>query len=413
MKWKSIAAIAAVIMGTAGLSGCGAQSGGDEVEVLTGIAADTAQYAALESAVDAFEAENQGTKIRLVPRSGSFEEDIKVRLAARNTPDIINTHGWSRDRYSAFLRPLSDQPWAGELSPALKPAMVNDQGEFFALPIDVAISGIVYSTAALEKAGIDPQAIKTWGDFEAAATAVKAAGITPIAVSGKDNWTAGNLSDWAAPGYYAEADLTKLKDGAFDAGRYASMLTRLAEWRAKGFYNPDYSSATASDVTRLIATGEAAFSFQGNAVAPSAIAMNPQIKLGYIPVPSEVGAPYLIGGESVALGMAKGGPHEAEALSFLKFLAKPDVLGPLAESIGNAPGLTGAKPALGIMQHSYDTWVTAAEVPVVPFFDRVYLPSGMWAPMVSASDAMITGQSSPADAAAQMKTSFNSLFKQD
>lgn len=409
-------AVATIALTTLGITGCAGNSGGGggggELEVLTGIPADTPQYTAMEEAAAEFEAANSDVTVRLVPRSGTFEEDLKVRLASRDVPDVFNTHGWSRDRYSQFLQPLSDQPWASNLSPALEAAMTDDAGEFYALPIDVSVAGLVYNVPALEAAGVDPASITSWETFDTAAAAVKSAGIVPIAASGKDNWTAGNVADWIVPGYFDDTQVAALQDGEFDSAAYAGMLERLAGWSADGFYNPDYTSATFADVTRLIATGEAAFFFQTNAVVPPAQTLNPDLELGFIPVPSEVGSPYLIGGESVAFGASKTGDMQEQAVKFLDFLAQPDVLGPLATSQGNASGLTDATSELGIMQASYDTYVTEAQTPLVPYFDRVYLPGGMWNTMVTTTDSMITGQSTPEDAAAQMATSFETLFSQ-
>ncbi|WP_166786492.1 ABC transporter substrate-binding protein [Cryobacterium sp. TMT2-15-1] len=416
MKWtKMSAAVATVAITIAGLTACSGAEGNEaaEIEVLTGSAVGSAQHSALESAADAFEKDNPGVKIRLVPGGGSFEGDLKVRLAANNAPDVFNTHGWSLDRYSPFLVPLSDESWASDFNPVLDAAMRDEAGKFYALPIDVAVSGIVYSVPALEKAGVDASTITTWDAFEQAADAVLAAGIVPIAVSGKDNWTAGNLSDWAAPGYYSEKDLTDLQDGKFDTGVYAGMLERQAGWSSAGYFNKDYSSATGDDVNRLIATGEAAFAFQGNGLAQNATVLNPDVQLGFFPVPSEVSDPYLVGGESMAYGVSKTGEHKEIALDFLAYLAQPSVLGPIAESIGNGPGLVNAESSLGIMQSSYNKYVTEAATTVVPFFDRVHLPNGMWNSMVIASDAIITGQSSSGDAATQMKTAFDSVYGQD
>lgn len=411
---KSVA-VATIAVAAMGMAGCAGQSGdgGTTLEVLTGVPADTAQFTALEEAAAGFEKANPGITVDLVPSSASYEQDLKVRLASRDVPTIFNTHGWSLDRYSQFLLPLTDQDWATSVNPALDAAMRDDAGDIYALPLDVAVAGLVYNVSALEAAGIDPASLTTWEAFDEAAAAAKAAGIVPIVASAKDSWTAGNIADWMAPGYFDEAQLTAMQDGDFDAAAYGEMLTRVSEWSTAGYFNPDYTSATLTDVLRSMATGEGAFYFQTNAVVPSALTLNPDVELGFVPVPSEVGSPYLIGGESVAFGVSKTDDMQDEALKFLEYLAQPEQLAALATTLGNAAGLTDADADLGVMQSSYDTYVTAAQTPLVPYFDRVYLPGGMWDTMVTTTDSMITGQGTPDQAASQMATSFDTLFAQD
>ena len=52
------------------------------------------------------------------------------------------------------------------------------------------------------------------------------------------------------------------------------------------------------------------------------------------------------------------------------------------------------------------------DVPLVPYFDRVYLPNGMWNTMVTTTDSVITGQTSGEKAVQQMGSDFSSLAAQ-
>lgn len=405
--------LAAAIAVCTTLTACGAgASDATTIEVQTGMADGSAQYTALEEITARYEEANEGIEIRLVPSTASYEQDLRVRLAARDVPDVFNTHGWSRDRYSEFLAPLTDQPWTGDVSPTLDVAMRNADGDIFALPLTAGVSGIVYNADVLEAAGVDPAAITTWDDFTEASKKVVASGKVAIAAAAKDNWTAGNIADWVAPGLYEEAGLAALTEGEFVPAQYEPVLTIVRQWSDAGFFNPDYTSATSNDVSQYLARGDAAFAFQSNSLAQSVTTIAPDAKLGFIPVPSATGTPYLVGGEDYAFGVSKASTKADAAKAYLTYLAAPENLTVLAASMGNAAGLTTATSQLGIMQPSYDTYVTDEAVTVVPFFDRIYLPNGIWNTMVTTTDAMINRQSSPAEAAGQMKTSFDSLFGQ-
>lgn len=401
------------------LTGCGgagdaASSGGDgTIEVQTGLSVDSKLMATMKEVADSFQKANPDIKLNLVPSSTTYEKDIKVRLASGNVPDIWWTHGWSRDRYSKFLMPLQQEPWAQNFNPALTAAMKDKDGAFFALPIDTDIAGIIYNADVLEAAGFKPEDIKTWDDFDKAAAAIKAKGVTPIAVSGKSNGWAGNLADWIAPGTFTDADLEQMKAGTFVADKYKTVLDLVAKWRDQGYINPDYASAAAADAEQSLAQGKAAFIFRQNASANNALQYNPGAHLGFMPIPSVLGGPkYLVGGEMNAYGISKTTKYAAEAKKFLAFLAEPENESKLAKSAGSAPGLTHATSDMGALQGSYDQWMKQNKTTLVPYFDRVYLPNGMWNTMVTTTDSVITNQASVDAALGQIQNDFKSLYGQ-
>lgn len=155
---KGIAAVAACAMTVTGLAACGSSSASGEkkLDFITGMATGSVHLKTLQSITDAFEKENPGVKINLIPSSQDFTQDIKVRLAARNAPDLWNTHGWSRDRYADFLEPLQNRSWAGKMKDLTKEAFMEDDGTFYALPLDIQVTGVLYNKDVLDKVGVDP-----------------------------------------------------------------------------------------------------------------------------------------------------------------------------------------------------------------------------------------------------------------
>lgn len=81
---KGIAAVAACAMTVTGLAACGSSSASGEkkLDFITGMATGSVHLKTLQSITDAFEKENPGVKINLIPSSQDFTQDIKVRLAA-------------------------------------------------------------------------------------------------------------------------------------------------------------------------------------------------------------------------------------------------------------------------------------------------------------------------------------------
>jgi raffinose/stachyose/melibiose transport system substrate-binding protein len=412
--WKAAAALTAIGLVLTGCSagGSGGSGGAAKLEFQTGLATSDPILKTLTTMTKKFESTHKDVSINLVPMTNTYEADMKVRLASGDIPDIWATHGWSLLRYSEFLEPLNKRSWAKNFNSALAPAMKNKDGKFFALPADTDVAGIVYNKKVLADAGIDAARLTTWGEFSAAAAKLKAAGITPISASGKDSWFAGNIADFIASGAFSKAELAGLLKGDFASSGYTKVLDLVRDWQKQGYFNADFSSATADDLARSLAQGKTAFIFVQNYIVASALGFVPDAELGYFPIPGVTGDPYLVGGEGHAYGVSKTSKHKEQALEYIDFLAAPGNLGKLAGAIGGIPGLTNATSDLGVLKSSYEKFVKSGTFRLEPYFDRVYLPNGMWDTMVTTTSGAVTGQSGVADAVGQVKKQFGTLYGQ-
>ena len=394
------------------LAGCSTDDG-VTLEFQTSQAVDSPTYLALETITEAFEDAHPGIHVDLEPGGDDYESQMKVRLAAGDPPDLWSTHGWSLLRYSSFLAPLNDEPWAKDFNPILDPVMTNSDGEFFALPVAAAASGLIVNETVLDEVGVDPDTLTSWDAIAEAAEEVKAAGIVPFELAGSKDGSAGNVIDWLAPGAFTADEFEGFTDGQFPQAAYERLLGELEAWRSDGWVNVDYSSATFDDMARALAEGKTAFALSSNYLISSAWQYDPDADLSFQPVPSLLGGEsYLLGGEGTAFGAAASGDHLQEAKQYLAFLAQPENMTALAQSVGSPPGLLGVPVDLGALTPAYDEFVATGDVPLEPFFDRVYLPNGMWETVVSTADGVVAGVSTPADGAARMATDFDTLYQQ-
>ncbi|KQO63560.1 ABC transporter substrate-binding protein [Curtobacterium sp. Leaf261] len=412
---RIVAITAAAIAVAATLTSCsasGSASGTTTLEFQTAQSADSPLLAALTTATKQFEKKNPSIKVDLKTGGNDYESQIKVRLAANNPPDLWATHGWSLDRYSSFLAPLQDESWAKHFNKVLDPAMKNDEGQFFALPVDTAVSGLIVNETVLQKAGVTADSITDWDSFMTASDKVAKSGATPLTLAGSKDGSAGNVVDWLAPGAFSDAQLASFGKGDFQKPAYQKILDVLEQFRTKGWINPDYSSATGDDMAKALAENRAAFALSSNSLIAQAQEYAPDADLQFVPVPALNGSkPYLIGGENTAFGAAAKGAHLTEAKKYLAFLATPAVDAKLAESTGSLPGLTNVTADLGSLAPSYEQWVTPNDVPLRPYFDRVSLPNGMWNTVVTTADSVVAGQSSPSASTSKVASDFSTLYK--
>lgn len=369
----------------------------------------------LQVAVDAFMAEYPNIKIELIPGSADYEAVMKAKMAADDLPDLWTTHGWSVLRYSEYLTDLSDQPWIGDLHPAIQPVVTSKTAEVFVLPVDVDVAGVAYNKDVVAAAGVDVTTIKTWDDLFAAMDAVKATGVTPIHIGGKDNWTIGNFFDWVAPSIFVTDENNyrgdELQAGTFSTETWNLAAGLMAKLEEGEYTNVDILTSGYSDSARALAEGSAAFEFYGNYVIAEAHTFNAEANLGFIPVPAyyEGDEPTLISGERTAVGVWKDTEHPEEAKLFLEYLARPEVMAPLASANGIPAGLITATSDTGDLADSYEMW---KDVEAFPYFDRAFLPGGMWETMCSTGSGLLAGEMSIEDASEQMLKDFDKLYNQ-
>lgn len=355
-----------------------------------------------------------GVDVEFSAPGGSYEELMKTKMSANELPDLFTTHGWSVMRYSEYLEPLTGQPFVTNISEQIKPIITNADGDTLVLPVDMDIAGMVYNADVLEAAGVNVDDIKTWSDFSEACAAIRANGVDPIHMGGKDDWTIGQYGDWVAPSYFItnESDNQReaLKSGTFDTATWEKVAGMMDEWVKAGYFNADALTADYNSDMAAMAEGNTAFCFYGNAFIVDARTINPDANLGMMPIPSasEDDEPSLIAGERLAVGVWKDSTQKEAALELLNWLAQPETVARLATAGGNPAGLTNATSDIGDIQTYVDKY---ANIRTFPYFDREYLPSGMW-DVMCATGADILEQKSDAvvNAAKVMEQNFNDKF---
>lgn len=371
------------------------------------------QAEALQKAVNDFSAQT-GYEVEFSAPGKSYEELMKTKMSSNTLPDLFTTHGWSVARYSEYLEPVNDMEFASRISDQMKPVITDKDGKMYVLPIDADIAGMIYNEDVLAAAGVNVDDIKTWDDFTAAAQKIKDSGKEVITIGGKDVWTIGQFFDWVAPSFYVTDEANnkreELKNGKLDTAIWEQVAGLMDQWTKAGYFNKDILTADYNGDMKALANGEAAFAFYGNSSIVDAKAVNPDAKLGMMPIPSvnETDEPSLIAGERIAVGIWKDSKQKDAATELLNYLATPEVAVAISDAAGNPSGLNDVTGNLGDIQKYYDKYVN---IRTFPYFDREYLPSGMWDVMCATGAEILAGKSgSVANAAKVMEQNFNDKF---
>ena len=90
-------------------------------------------------------------------------------------------------------------------------------------------------------------------------------------------------------------------------------------------------------------------------------------------------------------------------------MAQPKVLSYLATATGMVEGLSNAKSDTGELAKFYQKY---KDVRPTPYFDRVYLPSGMWDSLNVTVSGVLSKQMSVSKANSTLQNDYNKLYNQ-
>lgn len=397
---------------TQGSQAAGAELSG-ELEIVTN--ADEQTFNAVNGVFEKFMEENPGVKISYTTQGSDYEQLMKARMASNDLPDIFATHGWSVARYSEYLRPLNDQPWFGTVEEAFKRNIENADGQIFVLPLNMDQGGLMYNKTLLAELGIEIP--KTWDEFMAACQLAKDKGYTGVFIAGKDSRQPANLMDIAATTFLASCEdkgyTDQLADGSFDWNNWTPVSQLLMDLKAKGYLNVDCVTCDPVDAAPRMAENNILFLMSSSPdLIGQAQEINPEAQYGMAPIPAlnDSYEPAFCGGEREAYGIWKDTENEALCLALLDYLAKPENVKIVCEASGKRPAIQNVSPDLGSVAEDYATY---ADTAIYPFFDRVYLPNGMWSTMKTIGSALIGEEMTVEESVQTMQADYETLREQN
>ena len=320
--------------------------------------------------IDEFEAENPD--IRVVQNQVADSETlIRTLLVKDRTPDIItlNANGnFGKLAEAGVFYDFSDEPVLQTINPGVQDILADlgtYEGEVNSLGYVNNANGIIYNRAIFAEQGLEVP--ETWDELIALCQTLRERGITPFATSLAENWTA--MPSWNGIGaYYAQ-------DGFFDEMRAegdavgpdapvsfeADFPEAMAKQAELFQYSQDgYRGASYDDSTSLFAQGGAAMMLQGIWALSPVKAVNPDIDAAIFPypVPEDPADRMLVSGVDVTVTMARETPHKEEALRFIEFLFRPDVIERFAAAQTMVPSVVDAElsddPALQSIAPYFD-----------------------------------------------------------
>lgn len=395
------------------LAGCGGGSSSGENGELTLFSSITneSEKQAFEELVSEFE-EESGIAVDVNLPGAEYEGMLRVRMASNDMPDLFDTHGWSQTRYGDYTEDLAGEEWAERLDETMDGVLKDEDGKLYAFPLNQALDGISYNATLLEEYGIEPP--NTFDELMEAMRTLKEESdgeVTPMFMAQSEAGAIAQYFDqMATPLLTVDGEENyeaELMNGTFDWSNYTFLPEQLKVMQDEGLINEDAVTARGGQAVELMAQNEIAFIFAGGSFGADVTALNPDVEVGAVPVPSIHGedGQRWIGGERHTLAVWNESEAKEEALQFLDFMAEDENAARIAEATSMPSPLDGVD-----VNHYYEESMEPyADVEVEPYFDRVYLPSGMWDVIGNTGEELLADSMTPEQVSAQMESEYHRL----
>ncbi|CAH1209540.1 hypothetical protein PAECIP111893_03051 [Paenibacillus plantiphilus] len=284
---------------------------------------------AIEYAIKAFMEANPAIQIVDISEttSSSYLDWLKIKDAVGEFPDLVEI----RD-----TKIFADAGKIAELPSDLQRLFENlptVDGKAYNVPIYTqAPHGLIYSKQAYEAAGITklPQ---TYDEFLAIQEKLKASGITPIAIGGKDIfhmgfWTNKFLIDQL---YANDPDWNSKRTSKQVSFTDANVVQAITDYKElfANYVNKDWLSTADNQIASMLISGKAAQLFSGPWMFGQIEQADPDFEFGWYPVPDRQGKTNIVGlpspiGWSLSTDAMKDADKTEAMKKFIRFFLEPE-----------------------------------------------------------------------------------------
>ncbi|MCS6841414.1 MAG: ABC transporter substrate-binding protein [Roseiflexus sp.] len=296
---------------------------------------------------------------------------LKTRLQGGQPPDSWQVHaGKELTSYvdAGQMVPLTqffkEQGFDKVMPPKLL-EQITYKGEIWSVPVNIHRSNVLwYNIKIFQENGLTPP--KTIDDFFKVAEALKAKGIIPLAVGGKDRFETPHLFESVLLAVFGPEDYPKLfQPGADWSDPRVRQAAEIAK-RMLEYSNSDRSSLGWADAAQLVLDGKAAMTIMGDWAHGYFIGKGAKVGVdyGYAPAPGNEGVFMWL---SDSFGLAKGAPNPEQAKAWLALCGSREGQDAFNPKKGSIPARTDADVSLydEYLQYSIKAFSSEKLVPSV------------------------------------------------
>jgi raffinose/stachyose/melibiose transport system substrate-binding protein len=372
----------------------------------------------LQGSADAFMAAHPGVKVVLQPMENeALKAKLPTMLQSNEPPDIFTSWGGGvmlaheQAGYLADVSAEKDNLAKIAVPSAISAFQVN--GKQVGLATDLSLVSLYVNKPLLAKAGVSLDDLKTWDGFKAAIAKLKAAGVTPLLTSGKDEWPLQFYLGYLLLREGGGDAVANLKKDGFNSPAFIAAAKELQALGKLQPFQDGWLSKTWPDSAGQFGDGGGAMYLMGNWIISQQAQDAKDGKgisaadLGIVPFPTGVpggkGTSETLGGIAGYEVNAKAPP---EAAKFLEFYASREQQKPIAEAGLNIPSAIDADQDLKDPQLREIAKQIAASPMHQNFLDQDLGPD-VGRVMNDVATALVAGSMTPEDAAKALQEAWD------
>lgn len=373
---------------------------------------------------DEYMAAHPNVNIKItVLENEAFKTKLTTVMQGGTPPDIFQSWGGGtmNDQINAgLLKDITPDldadggAWRNSFAPGALAVYALD-GKNYGVPWDMGMVGWWYNKDLFTQAGIT-KVPTTWTELIDDVKTLKAAGITPISVAGKDTWTGMHIWSYLATrlcgkeGFLAAANRT----GSFTDQCFVDAGNKLQELIDLEPFQPGFLGMVHDEMQGTFGNGKAAMELSGQWAPQVETAQSASgtgiANLGFFAFPSvEGGAGKLTDAMGGGNGFAIGKNASPEAIDFVKYLTAVEQQKRIAAAGVGIPVVKGGEAGLTDANMLEVQKGFAAADYFQLYYDQ-YMPSAMGSILNDAVAGLFAGTSTPEQVAQAIEDGAKQVF---
>jgi raffinose/stachyose/melibiose transport system substrate-binding protein len=370
--WKYLAitaATSALALTACSPSGDGSSSagGGDgEQTTLSVWSWRVEDEAAYNKIFDVYEKSHDNVTVEFKPfKATEYNKILATGLAGSDGPDVpqVRSYGQLQTTVaSGALVPLDGKvDLSGWDENVVASAKGKEDDKIYSVPLARQTVQMFYNQELFDKSGVG--APTTWDEFMTANEKLLGAGVTPIAIGAKDDWTLPIVHEvLAAPRFGGAAFQEAVQSGAKDFTDPDWVASVKVFKDLEKFMPKSVTGVAITDAQTLFSAGKAAMIPGGSFDLAVLQKANPALKIGVFQVPPPPGSPS--GSEATTPGWADGNfavnaksENQEAALELVKWMATKEfgqLVADEVKQISAVPGVEYKDELLKQMSENYE-----------------------------------------------------------
>ena len=310
--------------------------------VINSNTSDPAPKEAFETVIEQFQAENPDVEVQFnVFDHEGFKTSIRNFLTSE-APDVVTWFAGNRMKVfvdRGLLEDVSDL-WAEEgLNDKMASSLgaMTVDGKQWGVPYAYYQWGVYYRKDLFDQVGATVPT--NWEEFLDVCAKLKEGGITPITIGTKFLWTAAGWFDYLNIRENGLDFHLELTDGKvpYTDDRVKAVFSRWRELLDAGYFLDNHATYSWQEAQPFLFQGQAAMYLIGNFIVPF-FPEDVADKMDFFQFPV-INAEVPIGEDAPTdtIHIPANAKNKEDARKFLAFVARPDIQGPLNQTIGNLP----------------------------------------------------------------------------